>query len=89
MEYSATVKQYKRMGAEITDDMSEEEVLDAIEAFEERPPEAFEDRPPVDQGPDSTERILAALELQNLLALEERVWEKILSRLNKIQIMLK
>lgn len=37
LEFSATVAQYKKMGAAITDDMTDEEVLAAIEAFEDNP----------------------------------------------------
>ena len=38
MEYSAMVAHYKKSGAEITDNMSDAEVLAAIEDFEDNPP---------------------------------------------------
>ena len=52
-EYTAFVEMYVRMGLEIDESMTPQEVLDAIEAFEDRPQEA---PPPTD------ERIAAALE---------------------------
>lgn len=36
MEYEATVEHYKRMGADITDGMTDQEVLAAIEEFEDK-----------------------------------------------------
>ncbi|MDR1310824.1 MAG: hypothetical protein LBK01_02960 [Burkholderiaceae bacterium] len=63
MEYSQTVAQYKKMGAAITDDMTDEEVLQAIEDFEDTPPV-------VDPSPE--ERMAAALELQNLMSMEDQ-----------------
>lgn len=59
MEYSATVESYRKMGAAITENMTEEEVLAAIEAFEDNPPGANE--------PTNEERIAAALEGQVLM----------------------
>lgn len=59
MEFEAMKGHYKRLGADITDGMTDQEVLDAISAWEERPPEA--------EAPDATERIAAALEFNNLL----------------------
>lgn len=53
LEYTATVAQYKKMGASITDAMTDEEVLTAIEDFEDTPP---------DPGPSVEERTAAALE---------------------------
>ncbi len=53
MEYSQTVESYKQAGAEITDKMSQREVLDAITAFENKP---------VDTTPSIEERTAAALE---------------------------
>ena len=53
MEYSAMVAHYKKSGAEITDNMSDAEVLAAIEDFEDNPP---------DPGPSVEERTAAALE---------------------------
>lgn len=53
MEFEATKDTYQRMGANITDSMTDEEVLAAIEAFEDNPPSA---------GPTVEERTAAALE---------------------------
>lgn len=63
MEWEATINSYKSMGATITDDMTDEEVLAAIEDFE--------DNPPVDDTPTNEERIAAALEAQVLMALPD------------------
>lgn len=63
MEWGATVALYKSQGANITDDMSDEQVLAAIEDFE--------DNPPVSDEPSSEERIAAALEAQVLMATPE------------------
>lgn len=63
MEFEATKAQYKRMGAEITDGMSDAEVLSVIEEFENNPPSSGESTP--------EERIAAALELQNLMAMPD------------------
>lgn len=60
MEFGATVAHYKAQGAAITDGMSDEEILAAIEDFEDNPPGADE--------PSSEERIAAALEAQVLMA---------------------
>jgi len=60
MEYGATVEFYKSQGVEITDDMTVEQVLAAIEQFEDNPPSA---------EASAEERIAAALEFQNLLNL--------------------
>ncbi len=54
MEFGATVEHYKHAGASITDAMTDEEVLTAIEAFE--------DNPPGSDGPSVEERTAAALE---------------------------
>ena len=62
MEFTATVEQYKRLGAEIEDGMTDSEVLQAIEEFE--------DTPPVSE-PSAEERIAAALEFNNLLNMQE------------------
>lgn len=58
MEFEATKEHYKRLGVPITDDMTDQEVLDAISYWEENPP-----------APEPTveERIAAALEFQNLI----------------------
>lgn len=60
MEYQATVEHYRKAGAAITGGMTEDEVLAAIEAFEDNPPGANE------PGPE--ERIAAALEAQVMLS---------------------
>lgn len=59
LEYAAMKAQYKRLGATITDEMTDEEVLAAIEDFEDNPP---------DPGPSVEERTAAALEAQAMLA---------------------
>lgn len=60
MEFGATVAAYKARGAAITDGMTDEQVLAAIEDFEDNPPGANE--------PSSEERIAAALEAQVMMA---------------------
>jgi len=60
MEFGAAVAAYKARGAVITDGMPDDEVLAAIEDFEDNPPGAGE--------PTSEERIAAALEAQVMLA---------------------
>lgn len=67
MEFEATKAYYKRLGAAITDEMTDDEVLTAIEDFEDNPPRSGESTP--------EERIAAALELQNLLALPDENME--------------
>lgn len=59
-EFEQTKSQYKSLGANITDDMTDDEVLRAIEEFR--------DNPPVDNTPTSEERIAAALEAQVMLS---------------------
>ena len=62
MEFSATKESYKRMGANITDGMTDEEVLAAIEDFEINPP---------DPGPSVEERTAAALEFLAMSSLPD------------------
>lgn len=62
MEFESTKSQYKNLGAEITDGMSDEEVLAAITAFEEKPAEA---------AATAEERIASALEFQVMMTLPE------------------
>lgn len=62
MELEATKEHYRRIGAEITDGMSDAEVLSAIEEFEDHPPVSSESSP--------EERIAAALEAQVMRELE-------------------
>ena len=57
MEFEQTKEAYKALGVEITDDMTDQEVLDAISYFEENPPAP---------EPSAEERIAAAMEYQNL-----------------------
>lgn len=65
--YSGELGQMKRMcesrGATFDEGLSNEELLDAIEEFEDTP------QTPVEQEPTAEERIAAALEYQNLLSL--------------------
>ena len=60
MEFNATKEIYAKRGAKITDDMTDEEVLAAIEDFEDNPPEA--------DVPTAEERIAASLEAQVMMA---------------------
>ena len=53
----------EQMGATFDEGLSNEELLDAIEEFEDTP------RPVVEAEPSAEERIAAALEYQNLLSL--------------------
>ena len=62
MEFEATKEHYKSLGVPITDDMTDQEVLDAISYWEENP-SALE--------PTAEERIAAALEFQNLMMLPD------------------
>lgn len=59
LEFGATVAHYKKAGAAITDGMTDEEVLAAIEDFEDNPPQSNE--------PSNEERIAAAMEAQVLM----------------------
>jgi len=63
MEFTSTVAEYKRRGAEITDGMTDEEILAAIEAYEDNPPGADE--------PTVEERTAAALEFLALNSLPD------------------
>ena len=62
MEFEATKEHYKRLGVPITDEMADQEVLDAISAWEENPPEP---------EPTAEERIAAALEFQSIMMLPD------------------
>ena len=62
MEFEAAREQYKRMGAAITDGMTDAEVLAAIESFEDAPPAA---------EATAEERIAAALEYQVMASLPD------------------
>lgn len=63
MEFEATKDAYRRRGATITDDMTDAEVLAAIEAFE--------DQPPAEGEPTVQERTAAALEFLALNSLPD------------------
>lgn len=65
LEWNATIEQYKRSGAAITDGMSDEEVLAAIEKFEDNPPGSDE--------PSIEERTAAALEFIALTSLPDNI----------------
>lgn len=65
LEWNSTVEQYKRMGADITEGMSDDEILAAIEYFE--------DNPPVSDEPSIEERTAAALEFIALASLPDEV----------------
>ena len=54
MEFDSTVEHYKKVGALITDNMTDVEILAAIEDFE--------DNPPVSDEPTVEERTAATLE---------------------------
>lgn len=60
-EFNQFKDHYKRQGATITDDMTDDQVLEAVETWETQPVEA---------EPTAEERIAAALEFQNLNSLE-------------------
>lgn len=62
MEFEATKEHYKRLGAPITDDMTDQEVLDAISYWEEHPPAP---------EPTAEERIAAMLEFQSMMMLPD------------------
>lgn len=62
MEYENMVKQYKNLGAEINEEMTQEEVLIAIEEFENKA---------VEQEFTAEERIASALEFQTMMALSK------------------
>lgn len=62
MEFEATKEHYKRLGVPITDDMTDQEVLDAISCWEENPPES---------APTAEERIAAMLEFQSMMMLPD------------------
>ena len=60
MEFNQAVELYKKSGANITDLMDDNEILSAIEDFEDNPPPA---------EPSVEERIAAALDYQNAMML--------------------
>ena len=66
MEFEATKNIYKQQGVQITDDMTDQEVLDAITAWEETPRVAT---------PSAEERIAAALEFQMIMSLPDEEGE--------------
>lgn len=64
MEFTATVEHYKRMGAAVTDSMTDAEILATIEDFEDNPP---------DPGPSVEERTAAALEFLAMNSLPDEI----------------
>lgn len=62
MEFEATKDCYRRQGVKFTDDMTDQQVLDAISAWEENPPKA---------APSAEERMAAAMEFANILNMPE------------------
>lgn len=66
MEFDSTVDFYKKQGVNITDNMTDEEILDAIEYWEDHPPEPVEDETDL-----LLERVAAALEFNNILNLPD------------------
>jgi hypothetical protein len=60
MEFTQTKANYKKIGAIITDEMTDQEVLDAITYFEENPPLPT---------PSPEERTASALEFQSMMLL--------------------
>jgi hypothetical protein len=60
MQFDMTVETYRNAGAGITDDMTDEEILAAIEYFE--------DHPPANDEPTPEERMAAALEYQAMMS---------------------
>jgi hypothetical protein len=63
MEFGTAVEHYRRAGAAIENDMTDAEVLSAIEAFE--------DTPPSEPAPSPEERMAAAMEYSNLANMED------------------
>lgn len=66
MEYTQTRDSYKSSGANITDTMTSQQVLDAIYEFENRPPV-------VDNTPSVEERTASALEALVMLSIPDVV----------------
>lgn len=64
MQYDETIDVYANMGVEFTEEMSVQEKLNAIRAFETKKQEPT---------PTAEERIAAAMEFQNMLAMAEEV----------------
>ena len=68
MEYSQTIKNYESRGVVFTEEMTQQEKLDAISEFEAKIPEYV---------PTAEERIASAMEFQNILAMEDMPEEEI------------
>ena len=68
MEWTAMRESYIRMGALITDEMTDDETLAAIEDFEDHPPQP---EPVEDETDLLLERVAAALEFNNILNLPD------------------
>lgn len=70
-ELSQMKNRYEQQGCVFTDEMSNQEILDAIEAFEaQRAAEAKSAAEEAANTPSAEERLAAAVEFQNLLAME-------------------
>ncbi len=69
LNFKQTVNTYIARGMEITDNMTDDEILDAMEALENAPATTADDTPTAE------ERIAAALEYQNLMNLEDAAGE--------------
>lgn len=70
MEFEATKELYRREGAEFTDDMTDQEALDVISAWEDSAKQASIEAAKIAAStPSADERIAAALEFNNLLLL--------------------
>ena len=70
-ELSQMKNRYEQQGCVFTEEMSNREILDAIEAFEaQRAAEAKAAAEEAANTPSAEERLAAAVEFQNLLAME-------------------
>ena len=70
-ELSQMKNRYEQQGCVFTEEMSNQEILDAIEAFEaQRAAEAKAAAEEAANTPSAEERLAAAVEFQNLLAME-------------------
>ena len=70
-ELSQMKNRYQQQGCVYTEEMSNQEILDAIEAFEaQRAAEAKAAAEEAANTPSAEERLAAAVEFQNLLAME-------------------
>ncbi len=63
MEFSQTKEHYKKLGATVTEEMTDQEILDAITYFEENPPAP---------EPTPEERMAAAMEFQAMMLIPQQ-----------------